>query len=156
MSLKEIRKSKNITQLEASKYVGIPLRTYVNYENDLSKNDSVKYKYILNKILEYGYVDDKHGILKIEDIKTLVSGICAKYKVDYCYLFGSYAKGKAREGSDVDLLIGSSLTGLKFFSLVEEIRETLNKNVDVLDQNQLKNNIVITNEILKDGIKIYG
>ncbi|MCR4710755.1 MAG: helix-turn-helix domain-containing protein, partial [Clostridia bacterium] len=32
-SLKEIRKSMGLTQAEASALVGMPLRTYVDYEN---------------------------------------------------------------------------------------------------------------------------
>ena len=40
--------------------------------------------------------------------------------------------------------------------MVEELREALNKRVDVLDVQQLKNNFELTKEILKDGIKIYG
>ena len=32
----------------------------------------------------------------------------------------------------------------------------LHKKVDVLDMNQLKDNIKLTEEIFKDGIKIYG
>ena len=31
-----------------------------------------------------------------------------------------------------------------------------NKKVDVLDMNQLKENLELTEEILKDGVKIYG
>ena len=58
--------------------------------------------------------------------------------------------------SDVDLLISANLKGLKFYGLVEEIRTTLHKKVDVLDVNQLKDNIELMNEILKDGVKIYG
>ena len=74
--------------------------------------------------------------------------------VNFCYLFGSYAKAKPT--SDVDLLISANVKGLKFYGLVEEIRLKLNKKVDVLDINQLNNNIELTEEILKDGIKIYG
>ena len=40
--------------------------------------------------------------------------------------------------------------------LVEEIRTILCKKVDVLNVNQLNNNIELIEEILKDGIKIYG
>ena len=75
---------------------------------------------------------------------------------NYCYLFGSYAKGKATPVSDVDLLISTGLTGLKFYGLVEDIRTALHKKVDVLDVNQLNDNIKLINEILKDGVKIYG
>lgn len=48
------------------------------------------------------------------------------------------------------------MKGLKFYGLVEEIRTALHKKVDVLDINQLKNNMELIQEILKDGIKIYG
>lgn len=58
--------------------------------------------------------------------------------------------------SDVDLLISANITGLKFYGLVEEIRTSLHKKVDVLDVNQLKDNIELLNEILKDGVKICG
>ena len=76
--------------------------------------------------------------------------------MDFCYLFGSYAKDTANESSDIDLLISTELTGLEFFGMVEELREALHKKVDVLNVSQLKDNIELTKEILKDGIKIYG
>ena len=79
-----------------------------------------------------------------------------KYDVNFCYLFGSYAKEKAKPTSDVDLLISVNVKGLKFYGLVEELRTALHKKVDVLDINQLKNNMELIQEILKDGIKIYG
>ena len=48
------------------------------------------------------------------------------------------------------LTLGS---GLKFFALVEELRESLRKKVDVLELNQLENNQDLLNEGLKEGIK---
>ncbi len=65
-------------------------------------------------------------------------------------------RAKATPKSDVDLLISANVKGLQFYGLVEDIRTTLNKKVDVLDINQLKDNLDLTEEILKDGIKIYG
>lgn len=58
--------------------------------------------------------------------------------------------------SDEDLLISANVKGLKFYGLVEELRTTLKKKVDVLDINQLKDNLELTKEILSDGVKIYG
>ena len=156
MTLRELRKNKGITQKEAADFVGVPLRTYSDYENNPKKQTSVKYKYMLEKIYTYGYLDEENGILTIEEIKNICTKILSKYSVDYCYLFGSYAKGKAIPSSDVDLLIGTTISGLKFYGLVEELREALKKKVDLLDQKQLKENFDLTNEILKDGIKIYG
>ncbi len=37
MTLKELRKEKKLTQIECAKYLGIPIRTYQNYETDIKK-----------------------------------------------------------------------------------------------------------------------
>ena len=50
-----------------------------------------------------------------------------KYDVNFCYLFGLYAKSKATPTSDVDLLISGKVKGLKYYGLVEEIRTVLHK-----------------------------
>jgi predicted nucleotidyltransferase len=94
--------------------------------------------------------------LSIDDIKKKCSDIFKDYDISYCFLFGSYSKGIAKEDSDVDLLISSTVKGLKFYGLVEKVSNALHKKVDLLDMNQLVNNPELLNEILKDGIKIYG
>ena len=76
--------------------------------------------------------------------------------MEYCYLFGSYAKGKATEKSDVDLLVAMPVDGMIFFELIEVLREQLKKKIDLLDIAQLENNPALVQEILRDGIKIYG
>ena len=91
-----------------------------------------------------------------EFIVKTCENVFKDYKVEYCYLFGSYAKGNPKETSDVDLLISLSESGLKFYEILEKLRETLNKKVDLLNIEQLKNNTELTNEILKSGVKIYG
>lgn len=156
MTLKELRKNKRLTQAKAAVYVGVPLRTYINYENDGAKQGSIKYKYIFEKLLAYGYIDLGSGLLTIERIKEICGEVFQNYEVECCYLFGSYAKGKATETSDVDLLICTSVSGLAFFEMVETLREKLCKKVDALHQSQLNNNVSLTKEILKDGIKVYG
>ncbi len=156
MTLRELRKNKGITQLQAASFIGMPLRTYCNYENDPKKQTGMKYKYMLETLRSYGYVDEETGVLSIEQIKEACIGVFETYPVEFCYLFGSYAKGKATAKSDVDLLVHTSLFGIDFFGLVETLREKLKKKVDVLDQKQLENNLALTCEILKDGIKIYG
>lgn len=156
MTLKELRKKKKLTQAACAKYLGIPLRTYQNYETDASKVGSIKYNFMLQKLEQYGFVDETHGILTIEQIKNICASVFKEYSVEYCYLFGSYAKGKATEVSDVDLLISTPVSGMRFYDLVESIREALQKKVDILNREQLNNNPELINEILKDGIKIYG
>ena len=70
-------------------------------------------------------------------------------------LFGSYAKGFAREQSDIDLLVDSGLKGLAFFGLLEDIVTSLGKNVDLLDVSQLTPDSLVGEEIKKNGVVIY-
>lgn len=156
MTLRELRKQKKLTQAECAKYLGVPVRTYQNYETDETKAQSMKYEYMMQKLEQYGFIDETHGILNVQQIKDICTDIFSAFDVEYCYLFGSYAKGKAGENSDVDLLISTSVSGMGFYDLVETIREGLKKKVDVLNREQLNDNPDLINEILKDGIKIYG
>ena len=156
MKLKEMRVNKGLTQIQASQLVGIPLRTYKNYENIEEKEVTIKYNYIMEKLDKFGYIDEENGILSVEKIIEECRKVFVEFEIEYGYLFGSYAKGEALENSDVDLLISSKVTGLDFFGLVEKIRMNLHKKVDLILVSQLTNNLNLLNEILKDGIKIYG
>lgn len=155
-NLKQTRISKKLTQKDAASLAGISLRSYKSYENDPNKAETFKYKYLIDLIEKTYLLDEEHGVLEIKEIKEISTPILEKYNADFCYLFGSYAKNKATPTSDVDLLIGGEIKGLKFFGLVEELRNALHKRVDGLDIKQLKNNLDLTKEILKYGIKIYG
>ena len=154
--LKELRNEKKLTQQQVADLVGVSLRSYISYENDERKAGTLKYNYILDKLLEINPIDEEHGIIEIDDIKRKCKEVFEKYDVSFCYLFGSYAKLKATSTSDVDLLISANVKGLKYYGLVEEVRTVLHKKVDVLDIDQLKDNFDLTQEILNDGIKIYG
>lgn len=156
MTLKELRIEKGLTQAACAKAVGIPMRTYVRYESDEGRKDTIKYRYIFETLQKYGVIDEDHGLLTVEKIKEICAPLFERYNVRYAYLFGSYAKGKATEKSDVDLLISMPLNGLRFYEFVEVLRESLKKKVDLLDDTQLENNTVLVKEILQDGIKIYG
>ena len=153
--IKDLRTEKKLTQKQVAELVGISLRSYKSYENDEDKQGTIKYNYILDKLRQINPIDEEHGILDIDYITERCKIVLDEYPVHYCILFGSYAKGKADESSDVDLLISSEVNGLKFYGLVEKLRNTLHKKVDVLNIEQLKDNLEITNEILKDGIRIY-
>ena len=156
MSLKDIRLQGNLTQEEAAQLLGVTRRTYVNYEAGKIDEASLKYKYVVETLQKASLLDESHGILTIDQIRKICSEIFKNYSVDYCYLFGSYAKGKATETSDVDLLVAMPVDGMKFFELIELLREQLKKKIDLLDIAQLDNNSSLVQEILKDGIKIYG
>ena len=155
-ALKEMRISKQITQQEAARRLGISLRSYIMYENDAAKENTIKYRFLLQELQKINAVDEEHGILTTEQIRMCCKEILDAYQVEYCYLFGSYAKGKATEQSDVDLLISTKETGLRFYEIAERLRESLHKKVDLLDVKQLVNNETLIDEMLKEGIKIYA
>ncbi len=154
--LKKLRVSKNLTQQQVADMFGVSLRSYKSYENDESKKDTIKYNYFVEQLNLVNPVDEEHGILEIQNIIDECGSVFENYDVEFCYLFGSYAKGRATETSDVDLLICTDERGLKFFGLVEDLRNALNKKIDALDIKQLNNNPELLREILRDGIKIYG
>lgn len=159
MTLKELRIYYNLTQLEASKIIDVPVRTYRRYEVNDNYGDKLKRKLFIDLINDYCSITEEKGVLKIDYIKKTVSELFDKEytsKIEFCYLFGSYAKGVARETSDVDLYVVSSLTGLQFVGLIERLRLTLHKKVDLIRSSELINNVDLMNEIMKEGIKIYG
>ena len=53
MTLKELRKNCKKTQKEVSEIVGVPLRTYVAYENDEANADQLKLERMKERLMEY-------------------------------------------------------------------------------------------------------
>ena len=154
MVLKQIRQQHGLTQKEASSLIGIPYRTYVRYEEDASYSTSYKYKKMVEDLNNLLRIDENHGILSITDIKSKLIPLLQSHNISFCYLFGSYARGDMAPTSDIDLLIDTDITGLDFFSLVEEIRKTLNKKIDLLRLCDIKPDNPIVVEILKEGIRL--
>lgn len=79
-------------------------------------------------------------MLTIDEIKKAVAKVGKQYGIKSAYLFGSYAKGEANEGSDVDLIIErgdiqtyTDLNGFRF-DLIDE----LGADVDVLTTGGVK------------------
>ncbi len=157
-TLKELRREKGMTQKACASYLGVPLRTFISYENNHAKAQSVKYGYMMDKLSRYGYVDEEHGILTLDFIKKTCAEICETrpdFGIKYLYLFGSYAKNRAKDRSDVDLLVYTDIKDIRYFEIAETFREALHKKVELLNQDQLVNNITLTNEVLLDGIRLY-
>lgn len=77
-------------------------------------------------------------IFTLEYIAAVVKPLAKKYHVKAMYLFGSYARGDADEHSDLDFIVyideGFKLTNV--FALGEEMREALQKNVDIFEINK--------------------
>lgn len=77
------------------------------------------------------------------------------YGIRKAVLFGSYGKGTATEKSDVDLLVDSSLRGLRFVGFLDDIQRTLGKDVDLFDVSHIQPDSLIDREIRQTGVTIY-
>ena len=58
-------------QNKCANLLGISIWIYIRYENDESKLNTVKYRFMVAKLREYGTVDEEHKILSIEQIKEV-------------------------------------------------------------------------------------
>ena len=82
----------------------------------------------------------QQGSLSRDLIRYAVQPVAHKYGLDRVSLFGSYARGDATEGSDVDLLVeGGNIHNMKTFLELEEAFEAaIGKKVDVVDASLLQ------------------
>ena len=154
MRLIDIRKENGLTQKQAAELIGIPYRTYIRYEEESNYVGTYKYQKIMEDLINKLKIDEEHGILTVDKIKKLLIPILEKHNIRYCYLFGSYARGDAKENSDIDLLVDTDITGMDFFRLVETIRKALHKKIDLLRLKDLSSNNPIILEILKEGTRL--
>ncbi len=95
-------------------------------------------------------------IFTIEDIIRLVKPVSEKYHVKEIYLFGSYARGEADADSDLDFLVygGDSFRLTMIFALAEELREILNKNVDMYEIHELNTGSEFYDTVMKEKVLI--
>ena len=72
-------------------------------------------------------------IYSLEEIARRVRPVAEKYRLKAVYVFGSYARGEAREDSDVDLLVdtdGAGITSLLTLGgLCYDLEEALEKEI---------------------------
>ena len=94
--------------------------------------------------------------MSIEQIKLKISPILKKYRVECAGVFGSQARGDARKDSDVDILVRfEKIPSLvQFIRLENELKESLQTNVDVVVQGSEKK--LIKPNIQKDLAVVYG
>ena len=152
MELKELRKQMGLTQPEAAVILNIPFRTYCRYEDEKKRENTFKYNQIVALLNKYA----EEMILKLETIKATVSDVLSKHNVSACYLFGSYAKGKATGASDIDLMIVSEIEGIELYQIIDELETKLNKKVDLIRLETAIQNTKLIAEIFTTGIKIFS
>ncbi len=98
----------------------------------------------------------QNAVLTIENIINMVKPIAEKYHVDQIYLFGSYARGEAGADSDLDFLVygGDNFKLTMIFALAEELREVLDKKVDVFEIHEINQESEFYNTIMKERLLV--
>lgn len=97
-------------------------------------------------------------VYTIEEIKKILKELLDDMPVYSVILFGSYAKNQATKISDIDLVIDTkeTLIGFKLYSLITQIEEKFEKNVDAFEKSEIIENSKIDNEIKKTGVLVYA
>ena len=96
-------------------------------------------------------------VYAIKDIQEKLHPLFSELPIEKAILFGSYARGKSTQASDVDIQIDSKgkIRGIDFFGVLEDITETLKIPVDLIEASQLIEGGRAQREIAETGVVIY-
>ena len=90
---------------------------------------------------------------ELQQIARKVVPLLKKNGISRAGIFGSYANGKAKKNSDVDILIQPARKmGFKFAGLELELSKKLNKKVDLVSYNGLSP--YLKEKILNEEVRI--
>ncbi|MBQ0026009.1 MAG: helix-turn-helix domain-containing protein [Lachnospiraceae bacterium] len=102
----------------------------------------------------------------LDRIRELISPVAEKYRLRSVYVFGSYARKEETADSDIDIMIdreGSKIHGIfAMNALLNELKEVLGKEVDVVTEQSLKQkstadyNAEFIENVMRERVKIYG
>lgn len=134
---------------------------YKMYQFRVKKSDANIIKYLDSIANRNGYIvslintDLNKPIYTIKEIKTIIKPILNKYGITEIYLFGSYARGEAKESSDIDIYCnkGNVKTFIDQGLLEDELEKALNKKVDIVfDSSYIDDYFKM--QIMEDMIKL--
>jgi predicted nucleotidyltransferase len=70
--------------------------------------------------------------------KEKIVEICERNDIEFCAVFGSFARGEADENSDIDLLVRfSKPIGWAFYGIADELERALGRKVDLATENMI-------------------
>jgi predicted nucleotidyltransferase len=91
--------------------------------------------------------------MNTKEIKSKIRNILKKHRVARAGIFGSYAKGKNKKNSDIDILIDPPKgIGFGFVGIQFELENELKKKVDLLSYKAI--HPLLKEKILKEEVRI--
>ena len=140
---------------EQAKYVDKTAKTYG------FANRSEFIRAILRKVISSPFTEEviQKRVPSLNEIKKIITPILKKSDVEFAGIFGSYARGEAGSGSDLDLIVRFGKTAkmkslLDIIHLENELRDALNLKVDLATEGDL--HPLIEPQATKDLVSIYG
>ena len=97
-------------------------------------------------------------IYSIYEIQQRIAPVTKQYGVKAIFLFGSYARGEAREDSDIDLLVDSLLS---LGALYCDLEAALQKPIDLITVSALEQRAQMPSEemfretVMKEKLNVY-
>ncbi len=97
---------------------------------------------------------DSKMLSTIEEIKRKIIPVLQRHPVKRAALFGSVVRGEMKENSDIDILVevDKRLNLLDFIGIQQEIEDTLERRVDLVEYETIKP--LIRDAVLKEQVVI--
>ena len=94
-------------------------------------------------------------VYTIDQIRKIVAPIAASYGAGSLSLFGSYARGEATDGSDIDILVdcGAIRSAFQMGGLYADLSEGLGKELDLVTTDHRDK--AFLRRISKDQLRLY-
>jgi predicted nucleotidyltransferase len=94
-------------------------------------------------------------VYEILEIKEILSDVFPKYPITFAAVFGSYARGEAKSGADIDLVIKTSdvMDLPTYHAFEEDIISRLHLRPDITFEDYI--NKFMREDILKEAVPIY-
>ncbi len=134
---------------------------YKMYQFRVKKSNAIIINHLDNIENRNSYIvslitnDMSSSIYTIKEIKRIIKPILNKYGINDIYLFGSYARGEAKDSSDIDIYCdkGNIRTFIDQGLLEDELEEALNKKVDIIFDSSYIDEY-FKKQIMEDMIKL--
>jgi predicted nucleotidyltransferase len=76
------------------------------------------------------FADLKSIFMKTEFLSEIIKKSIAKLKIDFAFIYGSFAKGIEHEESDIDLFVVGSINEDELMTIVQKIEKKINREVN--------------------------
>lgn len=99
--------------------------------------------------------NENNKIYSIDELKKLLSPVFVRFPVAKAYVFGSYARGEAFCGDDVDLVVSPTQTMdlEEYYQFLTELQEVLHTRPDITFEDYI--NPFMLADVMGEAVLIY-